>query len=671
MKVLVPGGRMKRFAWFSLLLSMLVSISVLGIGEARASSWTVARVSGADRFDTAVQVSARYFPSGAPNVVIASGANFADSLSGSALAARLESPLLLVRKESAPEAVLAEVARLKPSRVVVLGGVAAIAQATVDQIDARTTAEIVRLGGETRYETSAKIVEYGWSSTAEAVYLVSGEGYPAGLLAGGAAALQDSPVLLTRPNSLSSETTELIRRLKPRNLRVVSYGSSGAGFLAASVVESARSASTTGFSWINGTDLYDVSLALATIPGRVTSTVVMTTSEAFPDALAAGGTAGFLGQTLLMTGRTCMPRKVVDFLGTNNVEALTVIGGTAAISEDSARGVACLTGVQAGQEWETGPLPSGVTKASIDQLVATAFGDVSKAGRVRSVVIVIGDKIVYEKYHPMDTAQSPMVSYSMAKGIASTIIGMLIADGKLTLDQPAPVDAWQGTGDPRKAITIRHLLNMASGLTWTSATDNVKIAGATAASDYAAAMPLAATPGTVHNYSSGDSAILMRVATDALGGPAATSTFMQQRLFDPLGIASEVLFPDKSGRWPGYWGVNMTARDWARFGLLYLNEGVWGGKRIVSEGWVDFSSTPSPQNDKYGGHWWIYEDAYSAEGFGGQYVLVSPSKNMVMVITAANSNDSLFGLPAVPQEGQAVRSFVLRQDLYDLFPVVD
>lgn len=662
---------MKRFAWFSLLLSMLVSISVLGIGEARASSWSVARVSGSDRFDTAVQVSIKYFGSGAPNVVIASGANFADSLSGSALAARLESPLLLVRKESAPEAVLGEIARLKPARVIVLGGLAAIAQATVEQIDGRTNAEIIRLGGETRYETSARIVEYGWSTTAESVYLASGEGYPAGLLAGGAAAIEDSPVLLTRPTSLSSTTIDLIRRLKPRNLRVVSYGSSGAGFLSASVVESARSASTTGFSWINGTDLYDVSLALAKIPGRVTSTVVMTTSEAFPDALAAGGTAGFLGQTLLMTGRTCMPKKVVDFLGSNDVTALTVVGGSAAISEDSARGVACLTGVQAGQDWETGPLPNGVTKASIDQLVATAFGDVTKPGRVRSVVIVIGDKIVYEKYHPMDTAQSPMVSYSMAKSITSTIIGMLVADGKLSLDQPAPVTTWQGAGDGRKGITVRHLLNMASGLKWTSATDNVRITSATAASDYAAAMPLAATPGSLHNYSSGDSAILMRIATDVLGGPTATNSFMKQRLFDPLGISSERLFPDKSGRWPGYWGLNMTARDWARFGVLYLNEGLWGGKRVVSDQWVDFSKTPSPQNDKYGGHWWIYEDAYSAEGFGGQYVLVSPSKNMVMVITAANSNDSLFGLPTVPQDGQAVRSFVLRQNLYDLFPVID
>lgn len=661
---------MKRFAWVGLVTALVCASALTQVGQVSASSWTITRVSGVDRFDTAVLVSAKYFASGSANVVVASGANFADSLSGSALAARLDSPLLLVRKESAPEAVLAEIVRLKPTRIIVLGGVAAIAQNVVDQIDAQSSAEIIRLGGETRYETSAKIVEYGWSSTAESVYLVSGEGYPAGLLAGGAAGLQDSPVLLTRPASLAPSAIDLIGRLKPRNLRVVSYGSSGAGFLSSAVVEAARAASTTGFSWINGADLYDVSLTLATITGRLTSTVVMTTSEAFPDALAAGGTAGYLGHSLLMTGRTCMPQKVADLLAANNVTALTVIGGTAAISEDSARGGVCPTGVQAGQDWETAALPSGVSKSEIDALVATAFGDVSKAGRVRSVVITIGDKIVYEKYHPMDNVQSPMVSYSLAKGITSTLVGMLVDDGKLTVDQPAPVAAWQGATDVRKGITIRHLLNMASGLKWEASSDNVGIAVANAASDYAIALPSVAAPGSLHNYSSGNSSILMRIVTDALGGPAPTDTYAQQRLFDAIGITSDVFFRDKSGRLPGHWGLNMTARDWARFGLLYLNDGLWGGKRIVSEQWVEFSSTPSPQNDKYGGHWWIYEDAYSGEGFGGQFLLVSPTKNMVMVITAANANDSLFDLSAVPQDGQAARAFVLRQELYDLFPVV-
>jgi len=662
---------MKRVIRLAAFVSTCALVALMCVDGAQASSWTLQRISGEDRYDTAVRVSTEFFSSGAPAVVLANGANFADSLSGSALAARLDSPLLLVRKEVIPAAVATEISRLKPSKIVILGGAAAIAASVVDQLKSISSAELVRLGGSTRYETSEKIVAFGWPNEAEAVYLVTGEGFPAGLLAGGAAGLQDSPVLLTRPTSLATTTSDLIKKLKPKKLRVVSYGSSGAGYVSAPVIKAARTASPTGFSLISGTDLYDVSSALATINGSISSTVILTTSEAFPDALAAGGTAGYLGRTLLMTNRSCMPKLVSNLLTNGGVGTVTVIGGTAAISEESARGTVCPSGGEAGQDWETGPLPSGVSKTSIDTLVATAFGDVTKKGRVRGVVIVIGDKIVYENYHPMDNAQSPMVSYSMAKGITSTIVGMLIADGKLSLDQPAPIATWQGAGDGRKGITVRHLLNMASGLRWTVATDRVKMWSATAASDYAAALPLAATPGSLHNYSSGDSAILMRIATETLGGTAPTSSFMQQRLFDPLGITTEVLFPDRSGRWPGHWGVNMTARDWARFGLLYLNDGTWGGKKIISDQWVEFSKTPSPQNDKYGGHWWIYKDAYSAEGFGGQYVLVSPSKNMVMVITAANGYDSLFGLSAVPQDGQAIRSFVLREALYDLFPVVD
>jgi len=324
-------------------------------------------------------------------------------------------------------------------------------------------------------------------------------------------------------------------------------------------------------------------------------------------------------------------------------------------------------------DWKTASLPQGVNKKQIDALVAAAMGPRNNRIRVRSVLITINDKIAYERYHPIDNKDSILDTFSVSKSFVATVIGMLIDDGKLSLDQPAPVAAWSNPNDPRSAITIRHLLHMSSGLTWKEdylAGDSSTIAMlfAPVASDYAIALPLESKPGTQFEYNSGNSAILMRIITDTLGGTPQAESYIKKRLLDPLGIKRVDYQRDLSGRIVGFMGINMTARDQARFGLLYLRNGVWGKKKVISPEWVKFSSTPSPTFEGYAGHWWTHNllgtnaspGDFTALGYYGQYVIVSRSKRMVMVINTA--------FEGTPTE-QSAKARNLAQTLYALFPV--
>ena len=325
------------------------------------------------------------------------------------------------------------------------------------------------------------------------------------------------------------------------------------------------------------------------------------------------------------------------------------------------------------EDWKTAPLPQGVNKKQIDALVKAAMGPRDNRIRVRSVLITINDKIVYERYHPIDSKDSILDTFSVSKSFVSTVIGMLIDDGKLSLDQPAPVAAWSNPNDPRSAITIRNLLHMSSGLTWKEdylAGDSSTIAMlfAPVASDYAIALPLESKPGTQFEYNSGNSAILMRIITDTLGGTPQAEAYIKKRLLDPLGIKRVDYQRDLSGRIVGFMGINMTARDQARFGLLYLRNGMWGKKRVISPEWVKFSSTPSPTFQGYAGHWWTHDllgtnaspGDFTALGYYGQYVIVSRSKRMVMVI-----NTAFEGTPAE----QSAKARNLAQTLYAVFPL--
>lgn len=302
-------------------------------------------------------------------------------------------------------------------------------------------------------------------------------------------------------------------------------------------------------------------------------------------------------------------------------------------------------GVFPGADWEQGELPADVDRVALDAAVDVAFGAPDAAGRVRSIVIVQGGRIVYERYHPLDGPDTIMDSFSVAKSITSAAIGLLVADGLVDVAERAPIAQWDDPADPRRAITLEHLLHMASGLQYEErygpGSQVLGMLSAPVASEFIASFPLEAEPGMSFEYSTGTTAILAGIVYDMVGGSEQGDAYLQERLFEPLGITSIELQRDQAGRWVGGFGANATTRDFARFGLLYLNDGVWDGERILPEGWVEYSRTPSPANPQYGAQWWMFRDgAFEARGLFGQVVLVSPRNDLVLAVNTTNGGDA-------------------------------
>jgi CubicO group peptidase (beta-lactamase class C family) len=296
-------------------------------------------------------------------------------------------------------------------------------------------------------------------------------------------------------------------------------------------------------------------------------------------------------------------------------------------------------------EWPVGDLPEGVDTAELDAAVATAFGADDADARVRSVVVVEEGEIVYERYHPLDSADQATPSWSVAKSFTSAIIGMLIGDGRLELDAPAPVEEWQSDGDPRREITLDDLLRMSSGLEWEEEYGPGSVVLEMLAAPHAAEIPisreLAVEPGTVFEYSTGTTAILADIAADELGGGDALDAYVHDRLLDPLGMTSTVLGEDSTGTWFGGIGADSSPRDYAKFGLLFLRDGVWDGEQILPEGWVDASRSPSTTNEAYGLQWWMNgpQGTFAALGLFGQQIIVSPELDLVIVTTSTSGGD--------------------------------
>jgi CubicO group peptidase (beta-lactamase class C family) len=314
-------------------------------------------------------------------------------------------------------------------------------------------------------------------------------------------------------------------------------------------------------------------------------------------------------------------------------------------------------------DWPVGELPAGVDRAAIDAAVDAAFGAPDAQARVRSVVIVQGGRIVYERYHPLDGPEVVFESYSVAKSFTSALVGLLVADGTMTLDEHPPRPEWQTPGDPRQAITLHQMLQMSSGLEWTEAygpgtTFAAMLAGPNAAA-VMAAQPLERPPGSAFEYSTGTSALIAGIAADALGGCAAEIGALHTRLLDPLGITSEQLQTDQDGCFYGGFGANMTTRDFARFGLLYLRGGQWDGRQLLPTSWIDETRQPAPTNPSYGLHWWLASDgaSFAAEGLFGQRIVVVPGADLVIATNSTNGGDpftmvaairAAFGVPEPP-----------------------
>jgi CubicO group peptidase (beta-lactamase class C family) len=306
-------------------------------------------------------------------------------------------------------------------------------------------------------------------------------------------------------------------------------------------------------------------------------------------------------------------------------------------------------------EWPTGTLPSGVELGGLmDRMFANNGG---RLGVTFAVLAVHHGQLVFERYagelahfdRPPDPveADSRLISWSMAKSMLHAVVGMLVAEGRLNPDAPADVPEWSAPGDPRGAITLRQLLAMRDSLDWAevyddfSGSDVIDMLYGSGQSDvahYAADRPLAAPPGSRFNYSSGTSNIISRMVAQVVGAGEAYRTFLSDRLFGPIGMASAEPEFDPTGTWIASSNVMATARDYARFGLLHLRDGVWDGTRLLPEGWVDYGRTMVSEDEDgvpYGAHWWgLAGDqlgTFRASGYEGQSILICPAHDLVMV----------------------------------------
>jgi CubicO group peptidase (beta-lactamase class C family) len=294
----------------------------------------------------------------------------------------------------------------------------------------------------------------------------------------------------------------------------------------------------------------------------------------------------------------------------------------------------------------------------LEPLLEEAFAepDPQQPRNTKAVVVIHKGQLVAEKYAQGIGPDTPLGGWSMTKSVTNLLLGLLVRDGRLSLSQTAPVPAWTSEiGDPRSAITIDQLLRMSSGLAfdedyaWYSDVTRMLSVEADAAG-FAASKPLIKEPGTYWAYSSGTSNILQGVIRDTVGGYMQDYyDFTQDRLFLPLGIHTATLETDNNGTFIGSSYMYASARDWARLGQFCLQDGQWQGQRLLPEGWMAYSTTPTPTNPKnnYGAHFWLNAepepghgnrtwpslpgDTYSMNGFQGQRVIIIPSKELVVV----------------------------------------
>jgi CubicO group peptidase (beta-lactamase class C family) len=292
--------------------------------------------------------------------------------------------------------------------------------------------------------------------------------------------------------------------------------------------------------------------------------------------------------------------------------------------------------------------------------------------RTRAVVVVHNGHVIAERYAPGLGVNTPMLGFSDTKSVMNALIGILVRQHRLKVDSPAPVPAWNKFGDPRAAITIDNLLRMQSGLSWY---ETLSGAGIDSVSrmwwsepdivGFAESMALEAPPGTGWKYNSGNTMILSRIIRDLLGGHAEdVLRFAREELFDPLGMRNVTLTFDPSGTPLGGFGMFASARDWARFGLLYLKDGEIAGRTLLPAGWVRYSITPTNgavvgygagfyvnTDDSEGAKrriaWGMPRDAFMAIGYFGQVVVIVPSAHLVVARFGVSYGGPLAFMPVV------------------------
>ncbi|MEM7432519.1 MAG: serine hydrolase [Pseudomonadota bacterium] len=299
-------------------------------------------------------------------------------------------------------------------------------------------------------------------------------------------------------------------------------------------------------------------------------------------------------------------------------------------------------------------LPDNVNEQALLAASDWAFERDTDEQRTLSLIVVHKGSIIHERYGNGADATTRTRTWSTAKSIAVTLIGMLVDEGRLSLDEPLDID-WQpelinSDGDPRRAITLRHVLNMSSGL-YPVDSFNMEYATGSGLAYWAGKSSidgmvdrgLVREPGMVWEYENYDTLLAVYAMKRALGSDELYQQFPRTALLDRIGMRNTLVSADRFHDFILSSQVYTNARDLARFGLLYAQDGMWNGERLISKEWIEFVRTPAPSTAErgnfYGGHWWLVPDdrtdvpadAYATSGNRGQYVIVVPSHDLVIV----------------------------------------
>jgi CubicO group peptidase (beta-lactamase class C family) len=346
------------------------------------------------------------------------------------------------------------------------------------------------------------------------------------------------------------------------------------------------------------------------------------------------------------------------------------------------------------REWPTGPLPLQVDASAFAAAMRDAFdGSNPGLGQTREVVVIQAGRLVHEQYAEGFTAQTPLLSWSVAKSVTQALVGVAVQQKKVDVERPMGNPGWTPT-DPRAAIPWRTWLQMTDGQRYleieaksvadSDASRKLFGPGRLDVARYCASLPLIHTPGTHWNYNSCGIVLTADALTRAIvpkpASPQARRAtmleWMRANLFDVIGMKAQPEF-DATGLFYGSAMIYASARDFAKFGLLYLRDGMWDGRRVLPEGWVDFARTPAAGSDGdiYGAGWWVApnegdgkpypwridtgspRDAFSAEGFEGQYILIVPSKDLIVVRLGYTTQQQLQTGETRKWLGRVVRAF--------------
>ncbi|ALO47552.1 serine hydrolase domain-containing protein [Pseudohongiella spirulinae] len=315
-------------------------------------------------------------------------------------------------------------------------------------------------------------------------------------------------------------------------------------------------------------------------------------------------------------------------------------------------------------EWPLGnqvTLPDsipGVDLQAINQAVDLAFEDMEPDQNIdtRAVLVIHKGRIIAEKYAEPFHADMPQLGWSMTKTVTAALTGILAGDGLAHIDMPANVAEWRANGDERRAITLEQLLRMSSGLQYSevytagSMSDVILMLYTTGdTAGFSIDKPLEYDPGSTFYYSSGTTNIISRLNRQLFNNFQSYFNFPQERLFGKLGMNSAVMEADASGTFVGSSYMYATPRDWAKIGLLFMQDGVWNGERILPEGWVEYSLTPagSATRGQYGMQIWLNAgaagnsqdrplpnlptNAYYLSGFEGQNIVMLPDQELIVL----------------------------------------